>query len=146
MRIHVICVVNNANTITVSIKMHTFSLPKQNTSYTSILFFWYYQWSFQFYHLHFRGRLLGAEYLPVKIKFDKEKKLLHPEPTRNAEWIKVCAKEDRQCQPDCKTKDDEMRHNTNKWIKSLDSYCCLMTTALSGGGGRVGGGGGKTEG
>ncbi|XP_068756495.1 capsule biosynthesis protein CapA-like [Montipora capricornis] len=61
-----------------------------------------------------RGRLLEAEYLPVKIKFDKEKKLLHPEPTRNAEWIQVCSKGDTQCQPDCKTKDDEMRHNTIK--------------------------------
>ncbi|XP_068716608.1 capsule biosynthesis protein CapA-like isoform X2 [Montipora foliosa] len=61
-----------------------------------------------------RGRLLEAEYLPVKIKFDKEKKLLHPEPSRNAEWIKVCSKGDRQCQRDCKTNDDEMRHNTKK--------------------------------
>ena len=46
--------------------------------------------------------MLGADYLPVKLQFDKETKRIYPEPIKNAKWIGVCGKEDTQCQNDCK--------------------------------------------
>jgi len=50
----------------------------------------------------FRNGVLGAKYLPLKIAFDHKTKRLHPEPTKNAKWISVCGKEDKQCQKSCK--------------------------------------------
>ena len=55
-----------------------------------------------FYYLYFRKGVLGADYLPVKLQFDKETKRIYPEPIKNAKWISVCGKEDTQCQNKCK--------------------------------------------
>lgn len=61
-----------------------------------------------------RNRLLEAEYLPVKVTFDKKTKLLHPKPSEGSEWIKVCGKKDNQCDRQCKQKDGQTRAETNK--------------------------------
>jgi len=61
-----------------------------------------------------RNRLLKAEYLPVKVTFDKKTKLLHPKPPEGSEWIKVCGKKDNQCDRQCKQKDGQTRAETNK--------------------------------
>lgn len=50
----------------------------------------------------FRNGVLGAKYLPLKIAFNKTTKRLHPEPVKNARWISVCGKEDKQCEKKCK--------------------------------------------
>lgn len=61
-----------------------------------------------------RNRLLKAEYLPVKVTFDKKTKLLHPKPSEGSEWIKVCGKKDNQCDRHCKQKDGQTTAETNK--------------------------------
>lgn len=61
-----------------------------------------------------RNRLLEAEYLPVKVTFDKKTKLLHPKPSEGSEWIKVCGKKDNQCDRQCKQKDGQTRAETKK--------------------------------
>ena len=50
----------------------------------------------------FRNGVLGASYLPVKIVFDPKTKRLHPKPTKDAKWIRVCGKKDKQCEKNCK--------------------------------------------
>ncbi|XP_022782666.1 uncharacterized protein LOC111323549 [Stylophora pistillata] len=45
-----------------------------------------------------RKGVVNAKYLPVKIAFDRKNKRLHPEPTKDANWITVCGKEDQHCQ------------------------------------------------
>ncbi|CAH3017436.1 unnamed protein product [Porites evermanni] len=49
-----------------------------------------------------RNGVLGASYLPVKIVFDPKTKRLHPKPTKDAKWIRVCGKKDKQCEKNCK--------------------------------------------
>ena len=46
----------------------------------------------------FRNGVLHAEYLPLKIAFDPNTKRLYPKPVKNAKWINVCGKEDKQCE------------------------------------------------
>ncbi|CAH3032033.1 unnamed protein product [Porites evermanni] len=45
-----------------------------------------------------RNGVLHAEYLPLKIAFDPNTKRLYPKPVKNAKWINVCGKEDKQCE------------------------------------------------
>lgn len=41
--------------------------------------------------------MIAADYLPVEIKFDREKKLLHPTLSNGRHWIEVCSKDDNAC-------------------------------------------------
>ena len=50
----------------------------------------------------FRNGVLRASYLPLKILFDSKSKRIHPEPIKNARWIRVCGKKDKQCEKSCK--------------------------------------------
>ena len=65
--------------------------------------------STDFYDFCFRNGVLGAEYLPLRIKFDKETKRIYPEPLKNDKWITVCGKEDTQCQKSCKNSSKRTR-------------------------------------
>ncbi|PFX30445.1 Capsule biosynthesis protein CapA [Stylophora pistillata] len=42
--------------------------------------------------------VVGATYLPLKVKLDHKTKRLHPEPVKNSKWIHVCGDEDVKCQ------------------------------------------------
>ncbi|KAJ7392939.1 hypothetical protein OS493_008180 [Desmophyllum pertusum] len=44
-----------------------------------------------------RNGVQEAKYFPLKIAFDPTTKRLHPEPTKNAKWINVCGKQDKEC-------------------------------------------------
>ncbi|XP_073238204.1 capsule biosynthesis protein CapA-like isoform X1 [Porites lutea] len=55
-----------------------------------------------------RNGVLRASYLPLKILFDSKSKRIHPEPIKNARWIRVCGKKDKQCEKSCK---DPRRNN-----------------------------------
>lgn len=48
-----------------------------------------------------RNGVLGASYLPAKIVFDPKNKRIHPEPIKDAKWITVCGKKDKQCVDSC---------------------------------------------
>ncbi|KAM7439661.1 hypothetical protein ABFA07_010983 [Porites harrisoni] len=48
-----------------------------------------------------RNGILGASYLPAKIVFDPKGKRIHPEPIKEAKWITVCGKKDKQCVDNC---------------------------------------------
>ncbi|XP_022782715.1 uncharacterized protein LOC111323589 [Stylophora pistillata] len=45
-----------------------------------------------------RKGVVGATYLPLKVKLDHKTKRLHPEPVKNSKWIHVCGDEDVKCQ------------------------------------------------
>ena len=49
----------------------------------------------------FRNGVLGASYLPAKIVFDPKVKRIHPEPIKEAKWITLCGKKDKQCVDNC---------------------------------------------
>lgn len=49
----------------------------------------------------FRNGVVGASYLPSKIVFDPKVKRIHPEPIKEAKWITVCGKKDKQCVDNC---------------------------------------------
>ena len=63
----------------------------------------------------FRNGVLRASYLPLKILFDSKSKRIHPEPIKNARWIRVCGKNDKQCEKSCK---DPRRNNNSSsmWL------------------------------
>ncbi|KAJ7392936.1 hypothetical protein OS493_008176 [Desmophyllum pertusum] len=44
-----------------------------------------------------RNGVQEAKYFPLKMAFDPTTKRLHPEPTKNAKWINVCGKQDKEC-------------------------------------------------
>ncbi|XP_046854389.1 uncharacterized protein LOC124447480 isoform X2 [Xenia sp. Carnegie-2017] len=52
-----------------------------------------------------RNGVIAADYLPVEIKFDREKKLLHPTLSNGRRWIEVCSKDDNACLPSDKAKE-----------------------------------------
>ncbi|XP_046854390.1 capsule biosynthesis protein CapA-like [Xenia sp. Carnegie-2017] len=54
-----------------------------------------------------RNGVIAADYLPVEIKFDREKKLLHPTLSNGRRWIEVCSKDDNACLPSANVKEHE---------------------------------------
>ena len=80
----------------------------------SFCLFWHFRCSFSF-----RNGVLRASYLPVKIIFDFKTKRIHPEPIKNAKWIRVCGKKDTQCERSCKNTRRRKTKKKNKTNLSL---------------------------
>ena len=78
--------------------------------------------------MSFRNGVLGASYLPVKIVFHPKTKRLHPKPTKDAKWIRVCGKKDKQCEKNCK---DPREKKNLSWSSDLWTNLLLIGQIFS---------------